>query len=638
MRFPPAFLDEIRARLPVSDVVGRRVKLKRQGKEYAGLSPFNAEKTPSFFVNDQKGFYHCFSSGKHGDVFTFLMETEGLSFPEAVERLAAEAGLPLPKVDAEAAAREKDKRDLQEIVELACRFFEERLQSRAGSAARGYLADRGIAPETQAAFRLGYAPGERFALRDHLANKDVPLEAMVEAGLVIAGADIPVAYDRFRDRVMFPISDQRGRVIAFGGRALSKDAQAKYLNSPETPLFQKGHILYNGARARAAAHETGRVVAVEGYVDVIAMWAAGFRTTVAPLGTALTEAQLDQLWRMADEPILCFDGDKAGRRAAWRAIDLALPVLAPGRSLRFAWLPEGQDPDDLIRAEGREAMEAVLEAAEPLADVVWTREIEVQPLETPEQRAAFEARVRGRIRDIRDETVRRHYQEDFERRLARLFAVRKARPPMRRGDRPRERGFAHRPAERLPPAMLVSESLKRSGLIARRPRRLLEREVVLVATMMNHPALLALHTEQFAEIELQAKELDALRRRILELAHDEEPLDGTRLRARLQAEGSAELVGKVDEILARTPACWQARLEAADRDAEQGWMQALTLHRKCRTLHRELKAAETALATEASERNWNWLRQVQAELARVEGEEAQLEGFGVESGRPARTL
>src|SRR5215468_10024203 len=245
MAFPPQFLDELRARLPVSEVVGRRVRLKKAGREWKGLSPFNQEKTPSFTVNDQKGFFHDFSSGKHGDIFGFVMETEGLTFPEAVERLAGMAGLPVPKVSKEAQAREERRKTLHDVLELAAKFFEATLAARAGAKARGYLADRGIDAATQLKFRLGYAPAERYALKEHLGAQRVPVADMIEAGLLIAGDDIPIPFDRFRDRVMFPIADWRERVIAFGGRAMEKDAQAKYLNSPETPLFRKGATLYN---------------------------------------------------------------------------------------------------------------------------------------------------------------------------------------------------------------------------------------------------------------------------------------------------------------------------------------------------------------------------------------------------------
>src|SRR5947209_1704718 len=430
MRFPPQFLDELRARLPVSEVVGRRVRLKKAGREWKGLSPFNKEKTPSFFVNDQKMAWFDFSSGKNGTIFDFVMETEGLSFPETVERLAAQAGMPLPQVSREDDAREQHRKTLHDVLELAAKFFEATLSGRAGAKARGYLADRGLDPATQVRFRLGYATSERFALKEHLGSHGIPVDDMVEAGLLVAGDDIPVPYDRFRDRVMFPIGDLRGRVVAFGGRALDKEAQAKYLNSPETALFHKGATLYNLAAARAAAHKGAALIAVEGYIDVIAMVTAGFEATVAPLGTALTADQLVLLWKMADEPTLCFDGDAAGRRAAYRAVDLALPLIKPGKSLKFASLPEGHDPDDLVRAGGREAINEVIGAARPLAHVLWMRETEAGGFDTPERRAAFEARIAEVTATIADDSVRKYYRREFGERLRRLFEV-DALPKMR---------------------------------------------------------------------------------------------------------------------------------------------------------------------------------------------------------------
>src|SRR3954464_11997442 len=305
MRFPPSFLDDLRARLPVSEVVGRRVALKKAGREWKGLSPFNKEKTPSFFVNDQKAAWFDFSSGKNGNIFDFLMQTEGVSFPEAVERLASMAGVALPRVTPEAEAREERRKTLHDVVEIAARFFEATLQSRDGAKARGYLADRALEPATQVKFRIGYAPPDRFALKEHLGSQGISADDMVEAGLLVSGDGIPVPYDRFRDRVMFPITDLRGRVIAFGGRALEKDVPAKYLNSPETPLFHKGDNLYNHQTARKATHDGSPLIVVEGYVDVIAMVTAGFAGSVAPLGTALTENQLALLWKMADRALLC---------------------------------------------------------------------------------------------------------------------------------------------------------------------------------------------------------------------------------------------------------------------------------------------------------------------------------------------
>src|ERR1700685_889496 len=438
MRFTPQFLDELRARLPVSDVVGRRVKLRKAGREWKGLSPFNKEKKPSFFVNDQKAMWFDFSSGKNGNIFDCLMLTEGVSFPEAVERLAGQAGVPLPVVTREAAEHEERRKTLNDIVELAAKFFESTLASRNGARVRVYLLDRCITPVTQLKFRLGYAQPDQYALKEHLGAAKISVEDMAEAGLVVSGDDIAVPYDRFRARVIFPISDWRGRVIAFGGRALDKEVSAKYLNSPETPLFHKGATLYNIAAARKAAHEGAPVIAVEGYVDVIAMVTAGYEATVAPLGTALTTEQLALMWRLNDEPTLCFDGDDAGRRAAYRAAELALPLLKPGKSLRFAALPEGQDPDDLARSGGREAVADVLAAARPLADLVWTRESESGPFDTPERRAAYEARLSAVTATIAEETVRRYYRQGLAARLGHLFAPAEI-PSRRREYEPRGR-------------------------------------------------------------------------------------------------------------------------------------------------------------------------------------------------------
>ena len=431
MRFPPSFLDEIKARLPVSEVVRHRVKLLRAGREWKGLSPFNSEKTPSFFVNDQKMAWFDHSAGKNGNIFDFLMETEGLSFPEAVKQLAHEAGLALPRVSPEAEAEEKARASLHEVLALAASYFCAQLAGGHGSAARAYLAGRGLDAETQGRFQLGYALPEKYALRDALAARGIPVPAMIEAGLLIHGEEIAVPYDRFRDRIMFPIHDAGGRVIAFGGRALAKDAPAKYLNSPETALFHKGAILFNHHRARKAAHDGAPLIVVEGYIDVIAMASVGFEATVAPLGTALSAEQCELLWKMAEEPVLCFDGDRAGRKAAYRAIDMALPLIGPGRSLSFALLPEGEDPDDLARAGGREAVSQLLAQVLPLADLIWIRETENKIFATPERRAGLERRFGEIVRDIRDETLRRYYQAEFKARLSRLFGRQFARDPSR---------------------------------------------------------------------------------------------------------------------------------------------------------------------------------------------------------------
>jgi DNA primase len=644
MRYPPAFLDELRARLPVSEVVGRRVKLRKAGREWKGLSPFNQERTPSFFANDQKGMWFDFSSGKNGNIFDFLMATEGVSFPEAVERLAGMAGLALPVVSKESEAREERRKTLHDVMELAARFFEATLAARTGARARGYLADRGIDPAAQLKFRLGYASSERFALKEHLGAQKIPVEDMVEAGLLVAGDDIPIPFDRFRDRVMFPITDWRGRVVAFGGRALEKDAPAKYLNSPETPLFHKGATLYNGAAARQAAHQGARLVAVEGYVDVIAMVGAGFAATVAPLGTALTEEQLALLWRMTDEPVLCFDGDSAGRRAAYRAVDLALPQLTPGKSLLFAILPEGQDPDDLVRSGGREAVAEVLDAARPLADMLWQRETETGGFETPERRAALEARLAGVTRSIGDESVRKYYRDDLAGRLRSLFAptdTAQAGWDWRRAgsgrDRGRDRGDRGRrpvsPREALRP---VSARLGVSQIVRGFRSGLPPREALILLAVVNHPWLLDDHAEELAELEFRHPDIERLARAVLDAA-GHGPLDPEALAATLAATGLSGVLDRVTAAITHA-SDWPARAGAAPDDVASWWTHVVTLHRKSRTLHKELRDAERALGTAPSEENLAWLKDVQERLSALAGSEAEIEGFGSSSGRPARTF
>jgi DNA primase len=682
MRFTPQFLDELRARLPVSEVVGRRVKLKKAGREWKGLSPFQQEKSPSFTVNDQKGFYHDFSSGKHGDIISFLMETEGVGFTEAVERLAAMAGVPLPAATPDAARHEQRRKTLYDVMELAAKFFADTLASRYGAKARGYLADRAISPAVQLQFRIGYAPGDaqtRFALKEHLGAVGIPVEDMVEAGLLIAGDDIPVPYDRFRDRVMFPIADQRGRVIAFGGRALEKDVPAKYLNSPETPLFHKGDNLYNLAAARLATHNGGALVVVEGYVDVIAMVGAGYPASVAPLGTALTENQLALLWKMADEPILCFDGDKAGQKAAWRAADLALPHLLPGKSLRFALLPEGQDPDDLARSGGRGAVEEVIAAARGLADVIWSREVEAGTYATPERRAALEARVQELTNGIRDEKVRRYYRQDLTERLQRTFAPAGGRGYGGGAYRGGSGNFGGESGRRFAsrgsftpgavgrfesrsgsfggraqgpgggqtinrqPYQVASPQLAASPIMRGQRSAISRREALILQSLINHPWLLHDHLEEVAALELAHPEAHKLRAGIIaafanDHHHNSEPAEQSeKMRADLAAGGFSQALQRVD-LAITTSAVWGAGPGAAPEDVLSTWRQLVSLHRQWHSLLRELKDAEVALGEEASEASLAWLRDVKARLAEVDGTEALIEGFGESSGRSQRSV
>jgi DNA primase len=422
------FLQEIRDRLPVSTVVERTVALKKAGREWKGLSPFNEERTPSFFVNDAKQFYHCFSSGKHGDVFSFLIETQGLAFPEAVERLAGEAGVPLPAVPTGVQAAIERRDGLHAVMEEAVRFYRDHLASPAGDAARAYLGGRGIDAVASEEFRLGYAPADRHGLQRHLAAMGVDLPTMLELGLVARdGTGVP--RDRFRNRVLCPIGDAKGRPVAFGGRSLDPSNPAKYLNSPETPLFHKGSLLYNHHGARAAAAEAGRVLAVEGYLDVITLARRGIGHVVSTLGTSVTREQADLLWEMTPEPVLALDGDAAGRRAALRIARASLPHLSGGRTLRFALLPEGVDPDELVRAGGPDAMRGIEARAVPLLDLLWADEASRHPLNSPERLSRMEGRMGALVASMPEGDQRRRYAREVVARLDAIARRPAPRPP-----------------------------------------------------------------------------------------------------------------------------------------------------------------------------------------------------------------
>lgn len=609
MRYPPSILEDIKSRLPVSAVVGRRVKLQKAGREWKGLSPFNAERSPSFFVNDQKQAWFDFSSGRNGDIFTFLMEVEGLSFMEAVERLAGEAGVSLPVATPEVEIREKKRVGLYDAMALAVTYFRQELKGARGRDAREYLAGRGLVGEVAERFGIGYAPNDRHGLRDFLAGKDVPVEVMVEAGLLIQLEDNPVAYDRFRDRVMFPIADAKGRVIAFGGRALAKDAQAKYLNSPETPIFHKGSTLYNLNRARKPAHDAGTLFVVEGYVDAIALDRAGLSHVVAPLGTALTEEQLAMIWRIAPEPILCFDGDKAGLRAAYRGIDLALPHIGPGKTLRFSFLPGGQDPDDMLRSQGAEALRAALEKPRPLVEVLFEREIERSPLETPEQRADCEKRLFGAISQIADEDLKRHYRQAMRERLSERFR------PAQRGDQQgrRERGPSDnrggrgtfRKGEYTPP-LAASERLKRSALLSARPG-ITPREAALVLAAVHHPGILEAEAETFAELIFESAVARRLRATLLDCAARRGFSEGemASFAEDLATRGLGEAMGTVEE--AARIETWAHSGSEIDR-ALAGWREAAHLHARQSFLNTEIDSVSLDFAVNGGEERFERLK------------------------------
>ncbi len=636
MRFPPSFLDQIRARVNISSVVGRRVQWDRRKTQaakgdYWACCPFHGEKSPSFHADDRKGRYHCFGCKVSGDIFTFLVEKDGMPFPEAVEQLASEAGLPMPVFSEDEIKREEKRASLYDIMEMAQRLFVAELQAGRAAKARGYLADRDLSPSIQKEFGIGFAPDDRGWLRGELAGKGVELDQMVEAGLVVSGDDIPVAYDRFRDRVMFPIRDGRGRVIAFGGRALSKEVAAKYLNSPETPIFHKGEVLYNFDKARTAAHQKSQLIAVEGYVDVIAMHRAGFAETVAPMGTALTEGQLAVLWKAVPEPILCFDGDGAGLKAAYRALDLALPLLQPGHSLRFVFLPEGKDPDDLLRSKGAEAVRNVVAAAQPMAEVLWQRALGLNDRSSPERKASFEKDLRQLVATIGDETVRRHYFDDIKDRFGKLFgtAAFSRTPFSPRGPR---QPFLKRGQKAWEVPMPASPQLRAMAGKSSAKSLAERREQLVILSFINHPSLLHEMWDDFAGFELASSELDLIRAEILDNASSEEALEPVRLRGHLHERGFGDVLETL-ELQARRLNEWFLGPAAALNDARTGLRQMFAIHRKTVTLDRELKAAEAAFGEDPSEENFNALVSLRDQLLSAAGSEATIAGFGIASGR-----
>ena len=416
MPFPPNFLDELRSRIGLASLVSQWVKLVQKGHERVGLCPFHTEKTPSFTVSEEKGFYHCFGCGAHGDIIGFLMRIENLSFPEAVEKIADEAGVPVPTMSKEERGRAVQHASLLQVMEEACKFFQSNLRSTQGQSALNYLRGRGLDEEIINKFRLGYALDSRNALKNALKSDKISLVQLSECGLLIKPDNGNNEFDRFRGRVMFPIMDRRGRVIAFGARTLS-NIQPKYLNSPETPLFQKGQILYGLATAWRFAQEEKRLIIVEGYMDVIALVRAGMKAVVAPLGTALTESQISLLWRVVQEPILCFDGDNAGKLAAARVAERALPLLKPGYSLRFVTMPKGEDPDTLIRTQGSGALKNLIESARPMDRLIWDMEFAVTRLDTPERIAGLEQRLERLSFKILNSKVQYQYLKSFRWRI-----------------------------------------------------------------------------------------------------------------------------------------------------------------------------------------------------------------------------
>jgi DNA primase len=626
MRYGESTLDEVLRRTDLVRLVSRRIKLVRRGRLFWGLCPFHKEKSPSFKVESERRNYKCFGCGVSGDAFKWLMETEGLRFPEAVERLAAEAGVSLPKPSAEEEQRERRRKSLYEIVEVACAFYERQLFESQGSAAREYLARRGLDESGCRRFRLGYAPQARNALVAHLKSGAILEADIVAAGLAREAGQDPVR-DFFFHRVMFPIADAKGRTVAFGARALEPDAKPKYINTGETAIFSKGQLLYNFQTARAAAFQSGQMLVAEGYMDVIALVRAGFEAAVAPLGTALTSDQLSTIWRTVPEPILSFDGDEAGQRAAARAALMALPLLNPGHSLRFAFLPPGEDPDSLIRSGGPDAMRNALDAAIPLVDMIWRVTIEGGVFDTPERKAALVSRLNESVGEIASTDVRRFYLEAMAAKLQDQLGV----TALVFGDQLRVSAASRKrggPASRSPlPNTAISTALKASSLarVKRIPgtpfgvqptgeaRRLKEAEVL--ALLMDWPEILEHRAETLAALPFADRALDSLRHELLNLAASGFRLETSRLEDHLERAGMAGLLGR---LKARRAAVSDD--SSRDRNAEGGgavdvdasetrWLEAAAQLQDMAELEAERKKALERFVSEANEDSWrDWHR------------------------------
>jgi DNA primase len=528
MTLSPQFLDELRARTLLSSLIGKTTKLQKAGREWRACCPFHNEKTPSFYVNDDKSFYHCFGCSAHGDAIRWMTDQRGLPFMDAVKELAQAAGMELPAMDPRAAEKAEAAKGLHEACADAATWFTEQLNGLAGATARDLLVKRGIKPEIARAFGLGFAPDSRGGLKAALKDYGDPL--LIEAGLLISVED-KAPYDRFRGRLMIPIRDPRGRTIAFGGRIIG-DGEPKYLNSPETPLFDKGRTLYNLDRAAPASRKAGRLIVVEGYMDVIALAGAGIDEVVAPNGTAVTEAQLERMWRLSDVPVFCLDGDSAGQKAALRAAHRALPLLSPGRSLAFVTLPQGQDPDDLVRLKGAAPFETLLKTPEPLVDRLWASELAAEPLATPEQKAGLKARLADLAGTIADPGVRGEYLAEFRRRFDALYQQQRA-PFV-----PRASGVRGKPGQpwKAPPGPVGAGA---KGVRAGGIDRVLAKAVL--AGLIRHPAEIARHMEVLGSLRLADAALGKVFEAVVDLAVEDansgETLDSQRLLTILATSG-----------------------------------------------------------------------------------------------------
>jgi len=601
MSISPRFLEELRSRLTLSDIIGRKVRLSRAGREFKACCPFHNEKTPSFYVNDDKQFYHCFGCGAHGSVIDFVMGHDNLSFVEAVEILATEAGMQVPKSSPQEVEKAKKEKSLYSLMEEATRWMEAQLRDPANAEAYRYITERGVSEEQLSAYRIGYAPADRQALRQHLKSLDFTDQQMIEAGVLRPPGKSGEPYAFFRERIMFPVPDRRGRIVAYGGRILPDHLRppdqgdykpAKYMNSSDTPLFHKGKMLYGEPHARQAAASDEPIIVVEGYLDVMACAKAGYRGAVAPLGTALTEDQLLVLWKMipAQEkvPVLCFDGDNAGRRAAARACERILPLLKPDQSAKFAFLPEEQDPDSLVNAQGPKALQSIIDSAMSLVDFLWLEHTQGRDFKTPESRAGLSKTLEDEVLRIPDRDVQYYYRQAFRNKIYEAFQGRNSR---------RSYGsYANKANNALAATALKKPAYSR--------RRLAER--ALIAAMINHPGLFDYFEEDLGAHTCEEKRLDQLRQSVLSTLSHNPAVDRDALQSYLSQQGfESDLKGLLSESL-YTHAGF-VRPEKSFEDVYEGWKIAWQTLGKDGAL-RELKAAALAYTGELSEENESRVR------------------------------
>ncbi|MCI5050131.1 MAG: DNA primase [Rickettsiales bacterium] len=607
MRYPKAFIDSVKSRFAVSDIVGRHVSLRRNGREFTGLCPFHKEKTPSFTVSDEKGFFHCFGCGAHGDAIGFVKDFESISYVQAIEKLAHEAGMELPQLTPEEIAKDRKRRSLLEVLELASQWFEAQLLSPSGYIAQQYLDKRGLSVEMVQKFRIGFAPDDRQALLKFMRANQVEDQQLIDAGLMIRSQERE-DYSRFRARLIFPIRDYQGQVIAFGGRVLpnlSHPDAPKYLNSPETECFHKGQQLYNYDLARKSALDKREIIVCEGYMDVISLAQAGIENAVAPLGTAITEPQLHMLWQTSETPSLCLDGDAAGERAMQRASELALPLLQPGKSLRFVTLPKGDDPDTLVRRHGAEYFLNVVETAPALAEMLWQRTMQT-PAKTPEEAAGQEQHLMALADRIAHPTVKSHYRSFFKDKLwkdrSRSFEKGKAAKATIDSDVPT-----------LPQTRDQNSRLYRSVVKAT--------QIVLL-----YPQILedAQAEETYASMEIIDEELNRLRQHILNIMMDSSQVDRLYLHKELVDRG---LKDQINQCMKTQGVFSKLLLEDSEAlmltRAKRMWQQALNAYSLAFILE-EFKEAEAEMARNMNELNLSRFMELKSQLEQLEAQRGQM--------------